>query len=164
VNKFRAGLIAASITLAFSAAAVSTVAQDKSSAIKERQDFMDAQQKAVGAINAFAKGTGERQPAIDGANKLVAMSDELNTKLAALFPVGTSNVDFPGKTRTKPEFWQNMDQIKKDLPKLHEADVKLVEVVKTADAATVGTAMTASYRDTCNALCHNSYRAPEEKK
>ena len=165
MHVFQKSMIVAGVGMLLAAGTVGVFAQeDKSAALKQRQDFMDAQQKAVGAVNAFAKGTGDRQAAIDGANKLVAMSDELAAKFDTFFPAGTSNAEFPGKTRAKPELWANLTQVKKDLPKLHDADVKLVDVAKTADAATVGKAMADSYRDTCNALCHNSYRAPEEKK
>jgi cytochrome c556 len=158
-------LIVAGAALLLAGGTVGVFAQDdKSAVLKTRQDFMDTQQKAFGAINAFAKGTGDRQGAIDGANRLVTMSLDLQTKFDSFFPAGTSNVDFPGKTRAKPELWQNIPQIKADLPKLHDADVKLADLVKTADADTVGKAAAASYRDTCNGLCHNSYRAPEEKK
>lgn len=164
-NIFQTGMMVAAIGLMVAGGAVSVTAQDsKEAIIKARQDFMDAQQKAVNAVNAFAKGTGERPAAIDGANKLVELSKELETKFAALFVPGTSNADFPGKTRAKAELWQNIDQAKSALPKLREAEIKLVDVVKTADAQTVGQTMSATYRDTCNALCHNAYRAPEEKK
>jgi len=125
---------------------------------------MDDQQHAVNAVTDFVKGKGTREAAIEGVNKLLDLSTQLGPKLAALFPPGTSNVDFPGKTRTKPELWQHLDEAKAAPAKLHEAELKLVPVVKTADAQTVGQTMSAFYRESCNGLCHNAFRAPEEKK
>jgi cytochrome c556 len=164
-NIFQTGILVVGAGLVLAVGAASVAAQDsKEAVIKARQDFMEDQQHAVNAVNAFAKGKGDRQAAIDGANKLVDLSQRLETRLPAFFPPGTSNADFPGKTRTKPELWQHLDEVKTAPAKLREAELKLVAVVKTADAQTVGQAMSASYRESCNGLCHNAYRAPEEKK
>ncbi|HVA12763.1 MAG TPA: cytochrome c [Stellaceae bacterium] len=156
------GILAAGVAVLLAAGTVGVDAQqgDKLASIKARQDFMKDQQHAVGAIQAFAKGTGNRQAAIDAANKLVEMSTEMSAKFDTLFPPGTSSTDFPGKTNAKPELWQHLDEVKAAPAKLHAAEVKLVEVVKTADAATVGQAMSATYRQSCNGLCHDSYRLP----
>jgi cytochrome c556 len=142
---------------------VSVVAQqdDKLAQIKARQTFMDDQQHAVNAINAFAKGTGDRQGAIDGVNKLLDLSTEMGTKFDALFPAGTSATDFPDKSKAKPEFWQHLDEVKAAPAKLHTAELTLVDVVKNGDAATVGTSMRNVYTQSCNALCHDSYRIAE---
>jgi cytochrome c556 len=164
---FQKSLIVVGVGLLLAGGTVGVFAQeDKSAILKTRQDFMNAQQKAFGAISAFGKGTGERQAAVDGVNRLVEMSTELQAKFVAFFPAGTSNVEFPGKTLAKPEMWQgtNFDQARSGISKLHDAEVKLVDVVKTADPETVGKAASDVYRGSCNGLCHNSYRAPEEKK
>ncbi len=166
MHLFQKGLMAAGVGLVLAAGTVGVfAADDKEAVIKTRGDFMGAQQKAVGQVQAFAKGTGDRAGAIDGVTKLVAMSTELEAKFIAFFPPGTSNVDFPKLARAKPELWQgtNLDQAKAAIPKMHDAQVKLLEVVKTADAETVGKAMSDNYRDTCNGLCHNAYRGPEIK-
>jgi cytochrome c556 len=162
---FRAGIAVAGLGLLVTAGAASVTAQEsKEAVIKARKDFMDDQQHAVNAVNDFAKGKGTREAAIDGVNKLLDLSTQLGPKLAALFPPGTSNADFPGKTRTKPELWQHLDEAKAAPAKLHEAELKLVPVVKTADAKTVGETMSAFYRQSCNGLCHDAFRAPQEKK
>lgn len=159
---FQAGMMVACAGLLVAAGAISVTAQDasKAAALKARQDFMETQQKAVNAINAFAKGEGDRAAAIDGANKLVDYSKEMETKFAALFTPGTSSVDFPDKSKAKPELWQHLDELKGAPAKLREAELKLVEVVKTADPQTVGDTMRATYRGSCNALCHDNYRLP----
>jgi|SRR5579862_1956665 cytochrome c556 len=149
------------VTLALGAASVGAQDASKEAALKVRQDFMEDQQHAVNAINAFAKGTGDRQAAIDGANKLVDLSKQMETKFAVLFVPGTSSADLP-KSKAKPELWQHLDELKAAPAKLREAELKLVDVVKTADPQTVGDTMRATYRGSCNALCHDSYRVPAE--
>jgi cytochrome c556 len=162
---FQTWMMATGIALLAVAGAASVTAEEsKEDTIKARQNFMEEQQHAVNAINAFAKGQGTREAAVEGADKLLDLSKQLETKFVVLFPPGTSNADFPGKTRAKPELWQHFDEAKAAPAKLHAEQLKLVAVVKTADAQTVGQAMGAFYRETCNGLCHNAFRAPPEKK
>jgi cytochrome c556 len=162
---YRTGMMVVGAGLFLATGSVVVTAQeDKAAQVKARQDFMEDQQHAVNAINAFAKGTGDRAGAIDGVNKLIDLSKQMEVKFAALFPPGTSSVDLPGKSKTKPELWQHLDEVKAAPAKLREAELKLVDVVKTADAAAVGDAMRATYRGSCNALCHDSYRVPAEPK
>lgn len=159
---FRAGVAtAAGAALLVAAGAATVMADDSKEAIvKARQDFMEDQQHAVNAINAFAKGTGDRAAAIDGANKLIDYSKQMEAKFAVLFPPGTSSVDVPDKSKAKPELWQHLDEVKAAPAKLRVAELKLVDVVKTADPAAVGDAMRSTYRGSCNGLCHDSYRLP----
>ncbi|HKT18750.1 MAG TPA: cytochrome c [Stellaceae bacterium] len=164
-NYLRAGMAVAVLAVWAAASAVSVTAQEnKEAVIKARQDFMESQQHAVDAISNFAKGKGTREAAVEGVNKLLDLSTQLGPKLAALFPPGTSNADFPGKTRAKPELWQHLDEAKAAPAKLHEAELQLVPIVKTADPETVGKSLSGLYRQSCNGLCHNAFRAPEEKK
>jgi hypothetical protein len=88
--------------LAVGTAGVFAQQGDKAAIIKARKDFMEDQQKAFNAISAFGKGTGERQAAIDGANKLVDYSKQLEAKLPELFPAGTSAADFPARPMRNP--------------------------------------------------------------
>jgi cytochrome c556 len=141
-------------------AAVAAAQDGKEVVIKARIGFMNDQQHAVDAINAFVKGKGDRQAAIAGAEKLLALSTEMETKLVAFFPPGTSTAEFPDKTHAKPELWQHLDEARAAPAKLHEAELKLAEVVKTGDPQTVGKEMSTVYRGSCNALCHNAFRAP----
>ena len=137
---------------------------DKAAIIKARKDFMEDQQHAVNAVQAFAKGTGERQGAIDGVNKLLELSSKMDAKfIETYFPAGTSAAEFPGETHAKPELWQHLDEVKGAGPKLHESELKLVDVVKTGDPKTVGETMTAIYRGSCNALCHDQFRLPLQR-
>jgi cytochrome c556 len=157
-------ILGAAALLAAGTAAVYAQQGDKAALIKARKDFMEDQQHAVNAVNAFAKGTGDRQGAIDGADKLLELSSKINAKfIDTYFPAGTSASDFPGQTNAKPEFWQHLDEVKAAGPKLHDAELKLVDVVKTGDAQTVGQSMTGIYRASCNALCHDQFRLPVKR-
>jgi cytochrome c556 len=137
---------------------------DKAAIVKARKDFMKDQQQAFNAISAFAKGTGDRDAAIAGANKLLDFSAKIDAKfIDTYFPAGTSSADLPGQTNAKPELWQHLDEAKTAGPKLHEAELKLAEVVKTGDPKTVGETATATYRASCNALCHDQFRLPLQR-
>jgi cytochrome c556 len=157
------GILAFGMGLVVAAGTVSVFAQqaDKAAAVKARQDFMEDQQHAVNAVNAFAKGTGDRQGAIDGVNKLLDLSTQMSAKFDVLFVPGTSSTDVE-KSKAKPELWQHIDELKAAPAKLHTAELTLVDVVKTGDPATVGTAMRNVYTQSCNALCHDSYRIAEK--
>jgi cytochrome c556 len=159
----RTGVLAAAAALVMATGVGGVSAQeDKAAVIKARQDFMEDQQHAVNAVNAFAKGQGSREAAVDGANKLVDLSKQLEAKIVALFPAGTSSAD-NDKSKTKPELWQHLDEAKAAPAKLRELEVKLVDVVKTADPETVGTTMRNTYRDGCNGLCHDKFRVPQQR-
>ena len=163
-NIGRTGVAAVSVGVLLALGAVAAVAADsKEAQVQARKDFMEGQQKAVNAINAFAKGTGDRAAAVEGANKLVEYSKEMEAKFDVLFAPGTSSTDVPDKSKAKPELWQHTAELKLVPAKLRAAELKLVDVVKTADAAAVGDAMRDTYRGSCNALCHDSYRVPSQR-
>lgn len=158
------GLLVAGVAAFVAAGTMNVFAQqgDKLAMVKARQDFMDSQQHAVNAVNAFAKGTGDRQGAIDGVNKLLDLSTQMGATFDTLFPAGTSSADVPDKSKAKPELWQHLAEVKAAPAKLHEGELKLVDVVKTGTPDQVGQAMKTTYADTCNALCHNSYRIAQQ--
>jgi cytochrome c556 len=161
------GVLVASVGALLAVGSAGVFAQegaDKAAIVKARKDFMKEQQQAFNAISAFAKGTGDREAAIAGSNKLLELSSKIDAKfIDTYFPPGTSSADLPGQTNAKPELWQHLDEAKTAGPKLHEAEVKLAEVVKTADAKTVGDTATATYRSSCNALCHDQFRLPLQR-
>jgi cytochrome c556 len=151
----------AAALLAGGTAAVFAQQGDKAAIVKARKDFMEGQQHAFDGISAFGKGTGDRQGAIDGLNKLLELSSKIDAKfIDTYFPAGTSATDFPGQTNAKPELWLHLDEAKAAGPKLHEAELKLVDMVKTGDAQTVAQAGTQLYRGSCNGLCHDQFRLP----
>ena len=163
-NVVSRGILVAGVAAFVAAGTISVFAQqgDKLAAVKARQDFMEDQQHAVNAVNAFAKGTGDRQGAIDGVNKLLDLSTQMGTKFDVLFQPGTSATDVPDKSKAKPELWQHLDQVKAAPAKLHEDELKLVDVVKNGTPEQVGQAMRSTYTNSCNALCHNDYRIAEK--
>ncbi len=131
----------------------SGIAQDKLAEIKARQDFMKRQQDDVDAINAYAKGKGDKAVALEKANDLLSLTG----KIVDQFPAGTSATDFPGKTKAKPEIWQEMDKFKAIPPRLHTMEVKLVDVINTGTPQQAGDEMRSIYRGGCNS-CHGPYR------
>jgi len=160
------GILVAGVGAFLAAGTAGVFAQqgDKAAIIKARKDFMEDQQHAYNGISAFGKGTGDRQGAIDGVNKLLELSSKMDAKfIETYFPAGISAADFPGETHAKPELWQHLDEAKAAGPKLHEAELKLAEVVKTGDAQTVAQAGTALYRGSCNGLCHDQFRLPLQR-
>lgn len=153
-NIVQSGMIVAGIALMLGAATVSVTAQDnKEALIKTRQDFMKAQGADVKAISDYTKGQGDKAAALAAANDLVAR----NSKIAGLFPPGTSSVDFPGKSNAKPELWTEMDKAKAIWTTLAADEVKLVDVVKTGDQQAVAAQLGTMGKEGCGA-CHGAYR------
>ncbi len=153
-NSARSGMVVVGIGLMLVAATVSVTAQDnKEAAIKTRQDFMKAQGADVKAITDYSKGQGDQAAALTAANDLVAR----NSKIAGLFPPGTSAADFPGKSNAKPELWTEMDKAKAIWTALAAEEVKLVDVVKGGDQQAVGAQLGAMGKAGCGA-CHGAYR------
>lgn len=149
------GIIVAGVGLLLAMGTVAGIAQDKSAVLKERQDFMKGQANDLKPIQAFAKGEGEQGPALAGANDLLARND----KIVALFPPGTSSVDFPGNTDAKPEIWQDYDKFKSIPPVLKSEEEKLVAAIKTGDKKAVGDQLAATGKNGCGA-CHGPFRIP----
>jgi cytochrome c556 len=151
---FNVALIAVATSLAAMTAA--SFAQDKLAEIKSRQDFMERQQKDVDAVNAYVKGQGDKATALEKANDLIAVAP----KIVDQFPAGTSAKEFPGKTKAKPELWEEWDKAKLLPGKLKEAEEKLVETINTGTPQDVGNALRSVYRNNCTG-CHGPYRLPE---
>jgi cytochrome c556 len=146
----------AAVAAGLMAIAFASVAQDKQAQIKLRQDFMEQQQKDVDAINAYVKGQGDKATALDKANDLIALAP----KIVDQFPAGTSAKDFPGKTKAKPELWEEWDKAKLLPAKLRDAEEKLAQAIKTGTPQEVGLELRSVYRNNCTA-CHGPYRLPE---
>lgn len=152
--KLGAGVaLAVAVVLMSSASGIAQ--EDKLALIKARQDFMEAQQKDVNAINAYAKGTGDKDTALAKANDLIALAP----KIMDHFQPGTSAKEFPDKTKAKPELWAEMEKAKQFAAAVKPAEEKLVEVIKTGTPEEVGNEMRTVYRTNCNG-CHTPYRLP----
>jgi len=152
----RSGTIVALAAILLMAGAGLSAAQDKEAQIKARQDFMEAQQKDVNAINAYAKGEGDKATALDKLKDLIARAP----KIVDQFPPGTSMKEFPDKTKAKPEIWAEWDKAKLMPDGLKAAEEKLVGTIDTGTPQQVGETMRTIYRENCNG-CHTPYRAPK---
>jgi cytochrome c556 len=151
----RHGLLALGIGLMIAGGTVSVVAQqdDKTAAIKTRQDFMKAQGADAKAISDYSKGQGDQAAALTAANDLVARAP----KIEALFVPGTSATDFPGKTNAKPELWTDKDKVEGIIKAMEVEQTKLVDAVKSGDKQAAGDQLAAVNKAGCGA-CHGPYR------
>ena len=140
------------------AAATAVFAQDNTAFVKERQDFMDQQQKDVNAIGAYGKGQGDQATALEKANDLVALAP----KIIGYFDgkQNTSSASIPTVSRAKPEIWQSFDKFKATVPVLQAEEAKLVDVIKSGNAQATADQVAAMYKNGCGA-CHTDYRAPK---
>ena len=140
------------------AAATAVFAQGNTAFVKERQGFMDQQQKDVNAIGAYGKGQGDQATALEKANDLVA----LTPKLIGYFDgkQNTGSDSMPGVSYAKPEIWQSFDKFKATVPVLQTEEAKLVAAVKSGDPQATADQLARMYKNGCGA-CHTDYRAPK---
>ncbi len=141
-------------------------AQDAQTVIKQREDLMKAQGKALGAIRGFTEGKTDIAAAQAAAAELV----KTTSSIPDLFPKGTSNAEFPGKTRAKPDIWAQWDRFIADQRTAHSQAEALNAAVQSGDKAAITAALANGLgRDVggrnpnpggCGA-CHAAFRAPE---
>lgn len=155
-NSKRVGAMFLAAALALGLGAATGYAQDKEAAIKHRQDTMKRQGADLKAVQEYAKGEGDQATALAKAEDLLTLAP----KIPDLFVPGTSLADFPGKTRAKPEIWQNMDKIKVMPARLESEERKLVELVKAGDRSAIPAQIGVLGKNGCNA-CHDEFRAPK---
>jgi len=135
--------------------ASAAVAQDKLALVQQRQDFMKSQGGDMGKISAWGKGQGDQKTALAAVDDLLAK----RTKIADQFPAGTSDADFPGKSKAKADLWKNPDKVKTTIAGLEPAEQHLRETVQKGDAQAAAQEAGQVYRTNCNA-CHNDFRLP----
>lgn len=135
---------------------VATVAAaDPMATITARQDYY----KSLGAVMKPMGGIVKDFDAGAAQAEAVRLEAALAVDVAPLFAPGTSEAEFPGKTRAMAGIWENMDDVGTKGKAMHEA---AAEVIAAADAGDAG-AFAAAYGKlggTCKA-CHDSYRVPE---
>lgn len=129
------------------------VAQDVPSVIADRQALMKKQGADTKAISDYAKGTGDQAKAQAAIDDMLA----INSKIAGLFPAGTSSTDFPGKTAAKPTIWTDNDGFLKAAAALHDAEVSEAAAIKSGSLPDVGAGLGAIGKTGCGA-CHGAYR------
>ncbi len=104
-------MIAGAVALAAALGAGFATAQDKAALIKQRQALMKQQAAGLKSIQDFVVGEIDRNTALAKIDELLTLPPQI----VALFPPGTSVVDFPGQTHAKPEIWTQWDRFK-DIP------------------------------------------------
>ncbi len=132
--------------------AAMTAAQ-KEGLVKDRIDFMKAQAADNKAINDYAKGMATKEQATTAINDLITRS----TKIAAMFPAGTSSKDLPGKSNAKPEIWSDFDRFAGIAKVLHDTAMKEAELIKTGSPEDVGKAQADLGKNGCGG-CHGPFR------
>jgi cytochrome c556 len=145
------GVVAVAATVGLGA--VSVLAQDKATIIKERRDAMKRQGDDMKAVQDYVKGEGDQATAVAKINDLLA----INGKIVTLFPPGTSMTDFPGKTGAKPAIWTEWDKFKALPDGLKTEEEKLLTAVKSGDKTAIGAQLSATGKNGCGS-CHTPYR------
>lgn len=124
---------------------------------------VEARQAYFKALGASMKIFAESAKSFD-AEKVKAEAAQfektLATDVAPLFAPGTSDADFPGKSRAKANIWENMDDFGAKGKAMHEAAAALIVAANSGDAATFGPAV-GKLGGTCKA-CHDDYRVPDQ--
>jgi cytochrome c556 len=132
-----------------------SVAQMKDDPIKQRVALMKDISKENKAVTAYGK-TGKGKPeAVRAAAKKISANA---TKLAMLFPKGTSSAEMKDKTRAKPEIWTKRAEFEKNLANLKASADK---VAMASDEKALKTAA-ADVSKACGS-CHKAFRGPKPK-
>ena len=108
----------------------------------------------MGKIKANLEGNYNAAQVESAANAIAAIA---NSGMGALYGPGTDKAVGDTKTRVKPEFFQNMDDVKKIASEFIEAANALAEVAAEGEAEAVKAAF-ADVGAACKA-CHQKYRA-----
>lgn len=152
-NGFKMAIAAAALALTASVAAPA-IGADGEQAIKQRQDLMDANGKAIGVVKAYLqKGRGTAAEAAAAATKL----SKYGTEMLADFPKGSGRGDFdPKKTRALAKIWEDWSGFEADAKAFSNESAKLATVLTSGDME----AAKAQFRavgKTCGG-CHKEYR------
>jgi cytochrome c556 len=128
-------------------------AEDPKTIIKDRQETMKAQGKALATAKAYSEGRVDQATAEAAINDLIKTTSGLIEK----FPPGTGMKEFPGVSGAKPAIWTEWDKFK-EAPKAAIAqEQKLLALIKAGDKQAVGPQSAATWDDGCQ-VCHKPYR------
>ncbi len=145
------------LALPLAALAFGTAAHaDAMATVEARQAYFKA---LGGSMKAFA-GFAKSFDAEAAKAEVVKFEATLATDTAPLFAPGTSDADFPGKSRAKANIWESMDDFGAKGKAMHEAGAELIVAANAGDEAAFGAAV-GKLGGTCKA-CHDTYRVPEE--
>ena len=148
MNRFTFTTLVTLLGLTFSAAAVADKAED---AIKYRQGIMAAQAWNVGAMGAMVKGEKPYDKAefAKRAENLAALS---KMTLEGFTIQGSDK----GKTKAKPELWNQMEKFKGGTEKLAAEAAKLSQVAQGGDLEAIKPQFGETAK-VCKA-CHDNFR------
>ena len=144
----------------FAAAAAALVgsvalAADPMETIKARQDYY----KSLGAVMKPMAGLAKEFDAEAAKAEAAKLEAALAVDVGPFFAPGTSDAEFPGKTRAMAKLWDNMEDAGAKGKAMHEAAAEVIAAANAGDAAAFGVAF-GKLGGTCKA-CHDSYRVPE---
>jgi cytochrome c556 len=141
--------------MALGVAALSSagIAQDKTAAVKARQDFMKAQAGDTKVLGDYAKGMATK----DAAMKAIADLQARNSKIMALFVPGTSMTDMPGVSYTKAAAFTDTAKLAEIVATLKGFEDKQADLIKTGTPEAVGALQGDLGKNGCGG-CHSAYR------
>ena len=155
-NYLQIGAAAIALTVVLGLGAAATMAEDLAAVVKERQGAMKQQSDALKVIKAYLDGNGAQADAVAKAQELVTISG----KLPSVWPAGTSSKDMPGKSKAKPEIWQDMTKFNGIVATLKTSDQTLLDALQKGDKAAASTAFGDLGKNGCGA-CHGTFREKE---
>ncbi|MDD3676228.1 MAG: cytochrome c [Thauera propionica] len=140
--------------LALSLAGTASAQVKPEDQIKYRQAGYSFMAWNMGKIKANVEGEYNAQQVQAAANAIAAIA---GSGMGALYGPGTDKAVGDRKTRVKPEFFQNMEDVGKLATDFNAAAANLAKVAATGDKAAVQKAF-GETGATCKA-CHDKYRA-----
>jgi len=157
VTKFR--LLGLVLMVGMAGVSAASLAQDKETVLKSRQETMKEQGKDVGAVKAYLEGKGDLAQAKTGAANLT----QTTKKIPELFPPGTGGPNPTGDYVAKPEIWTDWNKfLDAQKTAASKADALLV-AVNSGDKAAIEAAFNDLGKNGCGA-CHTTFREKIEKK
>jgi cytochrome c556 len=150
-NKWAKTTVVALSILAFSGAVAS--ADSPQDVVKARQAAMKSFGADSKAISDYVKGAGDKDAAVKAAGDYGATA----TKLAKMWPKGTSSADMPGVSKAKPAIWTDSAKFNASFGSMTDGAKKLADVIKTGSTDDVKAASVAFAKANC-AACHSNYR------
>jgi cytochrome c556 len=127
--------------------------QDPKAVIKDRQDTMKAQGKALATAKGFFEGRVDQATAEAAVTELIKTTSGIVDK----FPPGTGMAEFPGVSGAKPAIWSEWEKFKETPKAAIAQEQKLLSLIKAGDKEAVGKQLAATWDDGCQ-VCHKPYR------
>jgi cytochrome c556 len=127
--------------------------QDREAAVADRQATMKAQSAAMAGIKKYLDDAADQTAASKNVDDLVKLASILGTK----FPLGTSTIDFPGKSGARPVIWTAADKFSAAQKTMVEQLGKLDIALKSGNKKAAADQFAATGKEGCGG-CHNTFR------